>query len=252
MSIWHSLAHFRPPSTWNSPKLRQANFSHACRPLHPCRLQGFVQEQKKCVRLVPLPPMTQAAARNWRQRLLEWFSIATVQAQMTPYASLYTAITGLDSNGTMYATGTTNVQSGCNCHTSSAYTTLTVPSGRSDGSTAFGPGEVAQATVPLTVTAADFTSGTTATANTQHQAYCPISGSQFVNNDQTSSLLDFAVTYTAKTSTITDADGYCSQVANCYPWIPAPKCQVAKIKEGFGPKCSMPGNIAACVRRPYS
>ena len=45
--------------------------------------------------------------------------------------------------------------------------------------------------------------------------------------------IDFAVTYSAKAASVTDADGYCPQVDNCSPWC-IPRCSVSKIRESFG------------------
>lgn len=117
------------------------------------------------------------------ERLRRIFSLPSVYAQgMTPYASLYT-VTNADEDGFVYATGTTNAQSGCNCHDVNTYTTLTLPGGRWDGDTRFGAGEVAQATVVMQLLPSD-ESGFMQ-ASTQHNAYCPISQAQFVNGEQT-------------------------------------------------------------------
>lgn len=145
------------------------------------RLAEAIRGQKRNVKLVPLPSMAPKAAgpATLLERLRQIVSLPAVYAQgMTPYSSLYT-VTSADEDGFVYATGTTNAQSGCNCHSVNTYTTLILPGGRMAGDTVFGPGEVAQATVSMQLLPSD--SSGFMQANTSHVNY-----TQFVNNEQTS------------------------------------------------------------------
>jgi len=151
-------------------------------------LASLLKQEKRSVKLFPIPPMKHHAAQapNWWNQLLAYLRPRTVYAQgMTPYASLYTSMSVDDGDApTIYATGTTNAQSGCNCHDVSVYTTLTLPGGRMDGDTRYGYYEVAQATVALTLTGSD--SDGFMQASSTHNAYCPINQTQFVSGEQTS------------------------------------------------------------------
>lgn len=156
-------------------------------PMGAARLHGFADAQKRSVVLIPIPAMHPHVARGWVDRLEEYLSVRPVHAQgMIPYSSLYTVVTGVDDDGIIYATGTTNAFSGCNCHSVSTYTLITLPSGHQAGDTdPGGHGEVAQTTASLAMSGSDFQVDGTINVNTTHNAYCPISYTQFVNNEQT-------------------------------------------------------------------
>lgn len=125
-------------------------------------------------------PTQGASVRGLIDKLVEFLELTTVHAQeMIPYASTYTNVT-MDENAEIYATGTTNAQSGCSCHDVYAYTTLRLPNGRMGGDTSSGYGEVAQATASLALSPADEVDGLVE-ANTSHRAYCPISQQTFVD-----------------------------------------------------------------------
>ncbi len=108
-------------------------------------------------------------------RVADRFSVTPVYAQgMTPYASIYTTLTSDTGDGPLYATGTTNANSGYNCHSVSAYVLLTLPSGHQVGNTdPGGHGEVAQTTASLALSGNDFDIEGTITASTTHNAYRP-------------------------------------------------------------------------------
>lgn len=150
------------------------------------RFSLFLGNAKRSMKMFPLPKMGPQAAvvRPW-DRLAQMFSLPIVYAHSMPpypYSSTYTSLTH-DANGIFYATGTTNAFSACNCHTTYAWVRVTMPDGRTSGSTDPSSLELAQATASISN---DFAQGTVQ-AITSHSAYCPIGGGTFAVEDTAAS-----------------------------------------------------------------
>lgn len=153
------------------------------------KLRDFVQQQKRHIKLFPIPDMDHHASNTLLQGLLNWFSLPKVYAQMNPSGSIYTNTQGDyqanppdgESGAGMYAYGVTSA-GGCSCHTVSAWTTITSPNGRYEiGNADPRPGvEFAESTAYMAFRPDDMIDGSQVQVETYHQAYCPVIGSTFI------------------------------------------------------------------------
>lgn len=157
-------------------------------------------------------------------------------AQQHPYSNAWSYITSVETSDLQLAATTVTGTGGTDSHTIQAVAIhIESPGGRTASAFDYPSWPTGQATAYLSLCGSNGCEDGTFLMNSENTTeLCGVTSTVLLV-PVAYALRVFAVTYTVKTATVTDADGYCSQVRNCNPWLPAVKCDIPKIKEGYGP-----------------